>query len=447
VVSDRILIIEDEDTLRGNLATYLTRRGYDANGVSTAAEGLSALGERPYDILITDLYLKDANGVEILRQLPAWSANTATLVMTAYGSMESAIEAFRCGVHDYILKPFSFTELDQKIASIVEHRKFVRETEQLRAQLHRVEVPGNIVFASPAMKDVMALVRRVAAYRSNVLITGESGTGKELIARAVHEFSRNPDGPFVPLNVAAIPEGLVESYLFGHEKGAFTGAGAARWGVFRAAAGGTLFLDEIGDLALPVQAKLLRALEEKEITPVGADVPIRVDTRIVAATHRNLEALVEQGKFRQDLLMRLSIVTIRVPPLRQRREDILPLTRHLIARHCREAGRPPLDVDSVVLHLLTSHDWRKGNVRELSNFLERAVILCDDDTIRISELPPELVEPHGPSPMSLKAALQAFERQYIARVLQTVKDDRALAAEILGISLSTLYRRLESGNP
>jgi DNA-binding NtrC family response regulator len=444
-VSNRILIIEDEDTLRGNLAKYLSGRGYEANGVSTAAEGISALGERSYDILITDLYLEDSHGVEILKQLPSWSANTTTLVMTAYGSMESAIEAFRCGVHDYVLKPFSFSELDRKIANIAEHRKLLRDNAQLRAQLHLTELHGNIVFASAAMKDVMELVRRVAAYRSNVLITGESGTGKELIAHAVHEFSRNRDGPFVPLNVAAIPEGLVESYLFGHEKGAFTGAGAARQGVFRAAAGGTLFLDEIGDLALPVQAKLLRALEEKEITPVGADVPMKVDTRIVAATHRDLDSMVEQGKFRRDLLMRLSVVTIRVPPLRQRQEDILPLTRHLIAKHCREAGRPLLDIDSVVLHLLASHDWRKGNVRELSNLLERAVILCDDDTIDTSEMPPEIVEPHGPSPMSLKAASQSFERQYIARVLRSVKGDRAVAAEILGISLSTLYRRLESG--
>ncbi len=446
VTPDRILIVEDEDTLRGNLATYLAGRGYDASGVSTVADGISALCERSYDVLLMDLYLEDTNGIEILKRLQSESANTTALVMTAYGSMESAIEAFRSGAHDYILKPFSFTELDRKIASIAEHRKRVRETKQLRAQLHLAEAPGNIVFASPAMKEVMTLVKKVAACRSNVLITGESGCGKELVARAVHASSRNPDGPFVPLNVAAIPEGLVESYLFGHEKGAFTGAGAAREGVFRAAAGGTLFLDEIGDLALPVQAKLLRALEEKEITPVGADVPIKVETRILAATHRDLEAMVDKGKFRQDLLMRLSVITIQVPPLRQRREDIVPLTRRLISRHCREAGRPPLDIESAALQVLTSYDWRKGNVRELSNVLERAVILCDGETIDASELPLELVEPHTAAPMSLKAAASNFERQYIARVLQTAGGDRALAARILGVSLSTLYRRLDSGN-
>jgi transcriptional regulator with PAS, ATPase and Fis domain len=215
-------------------------------------------------------------------------------------------------------------------------------------------------------------------------------------------------------------------------------------GVFRAAAGGTLFLDEIGDLALPVQAKLLRALEEKEITPVGTDLPMKVDTRIVAATHRNLEGMVEQGRFRRDLLMRLSVITICTPPLRQRQEDILPLVRYLVARHCREVGRPIVDIESAALQVLMSYDWRKGNVRELSNVLERAVILCEDETIGTNELPLDLVESHAPGPMSLRMAAQAFERQYIARVLQTVNGDRALAARVLGVSVSTLYRRLDS---
>ena len=443
-MSDRILIIEDEETLRNNLAAHLTNRGYEANAVGTGAEGIRALAERPYDFLITDLYLEDIDGVEILKRLQTWSADTTTLVITAYGTMESAIEAFRCGAFDYIVKPFLFTELDQKIENISMHRKLIRENTLLRTRLHATHSPDNIVFVSQAMKEVMALVKRVAAFRSNVLITGESGTGKELIAHALHECSPASEGLFVPLNVAAIPEGLVESCLFGHEKGAFTGAGAAREGVFRAAAGGTLFLDEIGDLALPVQAKLLRALEEKEITPVGADVPMNVDTRIVAATHRNLEAMVEQGGFRRDLLMRLNVITIRTPPLRQRQEDILPLARYFVRRHCREVGRPTLDIEHAALQVLMSHDWRKGNVRELSNVLERAVILCENETIGINDLPLELVESHVPGPVSLKKAAQDFERQYIERVLLTVNGDRALAARILGISLSTLYRRLES---
>jgi DNA-binding NtrC family response regulator len=446
IMLDRILIIEDEDTLRGNLATYLASRGYEADAVGSAAIGIRALAERPYDILITDLYLEDSNGLEILKRLQSWAVTTSALVMTAYGSMDSAIDSFRSGAIDYIVKPFSFAELEQKIENISKYRKLDRENTLLRTQLHAVESPKNIVFASPAMRDVMALVKRVAASRSNVLISGETGTGKELIARALHEFSRVSEGLFVPLNVAAIPEGLVESYLFGHEKGAFTGAGTTREGVFRAAAEGTLFLDEIGDLALPVQAKLLRALEEKEITPVGADVPMKVNTRIVAATHRDLEAMVEQGRFRRDLLMRLSVITIRTPPLRQRQEDILPLTRYLVARHCREVGRPILDIESAALQVLMSYDWRKGNVRELSNVLERAVILCEGETIGTDDLPLELVESHAPGPMTLKQALQVFERQYIARVLGNAKGDRALAARLLGISLSTLYRRLEPGD-
>ena len=445
-MSDRVLIIEDEDTLRGNLARYLRGRGYDTNGVGTGAEGIAAVSEQAYDIVITDLYLEDINGVELLKQLRSSSVTAATLVMTAYGSMESSIEAFRCGVHDYILKPFSFSELDRKLAGIGEHRRVVWEIEQFRAQFHLAEAPRDIIFASPAMKDVMTLVKRAAPYRSNVLICGESGCGKELVARAVHEFSRNRDGPFVPLNVAAIPEGLVESYLFGHEKGAYTGAATAREGVFRAAAGGTLFLDEIGDLALPVQAKLLRALEEKEVTPVGADVPMKVDTRIVAATHRNLEGMVEQGEFRQDLLMRLGVVTVHVPPLRQRREDIAPLTRHLIARHCRDAGRRPLDIESSALHTIISYDWHKGNVRELSNVLERAVIMCDEDTIHITDLPLQFEEVQEAGHIGLKPALQAFEREYISDALRHAGGDRTVAARILGISLSTLYRRLDSDN-
>ncbi len=245
------------------------------------------------------------------------------------------------------------------------------------------------------------------------------------------------------MNVAAMPDGLVESYLFGHQKGAFTNAGTAREGVFRAAEGGTLFLDEIGDLALPVQAKLLRALEEKEITPIGTDVPITVDTRIVAATHRDLEVMVDEGRFRQDLLMRLNVITIRIPPLRERPEDIQPLVRHFIARHCNRAGRPPLGIQDSALEALMSYGYRRGNVRELSNIVERAVILCEQDAIGADDLPTELVGSRAPAAIDLREAVRAFERQHVTRVLHSVQGNRELAARILGISLSTLYRRLD----
>jgi len=439
----RVLIIDDEDTLRTNLSTFLTRKGYSAQGVASAAEGIKALAERQCDILITDLCLEDGDGIQVVKQIQSWGLDATVLVMTAYGTLESAIEAFRCGVHDYILKPFSFDELERKLENITKYRQLQRENTLLRAQLHAVEPPSELVFTSNAMKELMAVLVRAAQASSNVLIYGESGTGKELVARALHRFSRNKDGLFVPLNVAAIPEGLIESNLFGHEKGSFTGAAAARPGAFRTAAGGTLFLDEIGELPWPAQAKLLRAIEEKEITPVGADVPQKVNTRVVAATHRDLEGMVRQGSFRQDLLMRLNVMPLYLPPLRERKEDIPPLTRHLVAMHCHELGRPVLPIDRTAFQALLSHDWERGNVRELSNVLERAVILSDGPTIRKEHLCLEPFRERRQRPLNLREAVIDFERGHVAWVLEGVNGDREQAAELLGVSLSTMYRHLQ----
>ena len=439
-----ILIVEDEEGLRKNLATFLSREGHDAACAASGAEAVELLAQRSFDIVITDIQLGDVDGLELLKRVRSEAPDTVVLMMTAYASIKSAVEAFRNGAHDYLLKPFSLQELRQKINNIAQYRKLIRENAFLRREIQHQCDDFNMVAESEAISELKRLVRKVAASRSNLLITGESGTGKELVSRAIHALSPNPDSLLVALNVAAIPDTLIESYLFGHERGAFTGADRARRGAFRKAEGGTLFLDEIGELPLQVQPKLLRALEEKEIMPVGADVPVKVDTRVIAATHRDLEQMVEEGSFRQDLLLRINVLTVHIPPLRERVEDIPPLVTHFVNRFCRELRRPRLNVDNRVMRRLMSYHWSKGNVRELSNVIERAVILSEGDSIRVEDLPDVFQSPRASSTTTdLRKAVKQFEYQHIASVLETVEGNRELAAHALGISPATLYRHME----
>ena len=441
-MDEHILVVEDEETLRNNLATFLERLGCKVTTVATGEQALGELSEQSFDILITDIYLPDIDGLQILRQVQSWSLDITTLVMTAFGSMESAIEAFQCGAHDYLLKPFTFEDLEQKLANILAHRGLIRENRWLRARIHGKDNPGKIVHRSRVMQDLLLRVKKLASLRCNVLITGETGTGKELIAHALHQQSSRCDAPFLAFNVAAISEELMESHLFGHRRGAFTGASYDRDGFFQAATSGSLFLDEIGELPLSMQAKLLRAVEEKEIIPVGSDCPIKVDTRIIAATHRNLQDMADNGSFRQDLLMRLDVVRLEAPPLRDRKEDIPLLVRHFIARHSREMGRSGLALHPDALNCLLAHDWNKGNIRELSNVIEHAVIECDGDTIGTEHLPMHVDMVSPTSTQDLKGAVRDFEHRYISSVLESVEGNRNHAANLLGISVTTLYRHL-----
>ena len=443
-MGERILVVEDEATLRANLQRYLERQGHRVSATGDGDEAIELLGGGPFDVVLTDLRLPGTDGLAILEYVRASSPDTVVLIMTAYASVASAVEALRRGAHDYLLKPVSLAAVEAKIDRIAESRALARENARLRGLLRADGDPASLLeLESRAMKELVAMVRKVAGGSSNVLVAGESGTGKEIVARAIHDLSERRDGPFVPVNVSAIPEHLIESTLFGHERGAFTGADRRREGLFRAADGGTLFLDEIGELSLPLQAKLLRAVETKVVMPVGSDRGERVETRIVSASHRDLSAMAEERAFREDLLYRLSVIRIDVPPLRERVEDIPTLVSRFVARQAREQSRRVRAVEPAALQRLMRYRW-PGNVRELSNVIERAVLLAETDQVRLDDLPAEIRGAEvDPDESRLDTAMASFERRHIASVLASCDGNRERTARTLGISPATLYRRLE----
>ena len=452
---ESILVVEDEATLRTNVARYLSRAGHT---VATAACGRAALAElerRSFDIVITDLRLGDIEGLAVLDHVRASSPESVVLIMTAYASVDSAVEALRRGAHDYVLKPLSLADLLKKVEHIAEHQRLERENARLRTML-RGESDALTVLrrGGRTINDVCDIIEKVAASSANVLVVGESGSGKELVARAIHERSARNDGPMITLDVSAIPEALVDSQLFGHERNAFLGA-ERREGVFRAASGGTLFLDQIGELSQAVQSKLLRAVESKEIVPLGADQPLKVDTRIVAATHRDLSSMVASGSFRHDLLHRLSVVEIRLPPLRDRLDDVPVLATQFLFTHARAQRKPARAIAPDAMELLCRYRW-PGNVRELSNVLERAVILSSGETLGRADLPAELggtppastpppasVTETEPEALDLETATHSFQRHHVARVLDRASGNREAAAKLLGLAPATFYRYLQ----
>jgi DNA-binding NtrC family response regulator len=370
--------------------------------------------------------------------------------MTAHGSVDTAVEALRAGAADYILKPIVFDDVLAKVDRVLEYRALAWQTQMLRREIDQRYEFDEMVGSGAAMRDVFNLIRKVAPTQATVLITGESGTGKEVVARALHRYSRAANRIFLPINCAAIPEALLESQLFGHVRGAFTGAIAAQEGLFARARGGTIFLDEIGDLPLSLQSKLLRAIESKEILAVGSTQPITVEVRIVAATNRDLRAMVEAGTFREDLYYRLNVVEIPLPPLRERRENIPELVEYLVRRHNRDMKTAYRGVDGGALKLLVSQPW-KGNVRELDNAIEHAMILGNGEWITVADLPRGLRDADAILPPvgdDLRDALRAYERIHIETVLRRIGSDKRLAADALGLSLSSLYRKMnELGIP
>lgn len=447
-MKEKILIVDDETGLRRNIICFLERRGHEAFGASSVHEARKKLEQVTVDVMLTDLKLADGDGIELVNLVRDRELNTTVLLMTAYASVESVIEAFRRGACDYLIKPFSLQELGNKIENISRYRRLIQQNTYLRQQVQNGADNTRIIASSDIMANMMSLIEKVAATPSNVLIFGETGVGKELVAKKIHELSACRDELFVPLNIAAIPDTLVESHLFGHRRGAFTGADREREGAFRAASGGTLLLDEIGELPLHIQPKLLRALENGEITPLGSDLPEHVNTRVVAATHRDLEVMVREGSFRQDLYMRLNMFTVQVPPLRERKDDIRQLTEHFLNRHCRAVGKIINGIDNKAMSYLTGHAWIKGNVRELSNVIERAVILCDGEQLQVDDLPYDIVgvEQSQPS-FDLRSAITKFEFGHITTVLESVNGNREMAADVLGISVATLYRHLSRFKP
>ncbi len=441
----RILIADDEASIREGLVDVLTEEGYDVTGVGDGREAVSAIEQCSYDVVVTDLRMPEMDGLEVLRRVRELSPQSLVLLITAYASVETAVEALRNGAHDYILKPLIVEDVLSKIHRLFEFRRLAWETQMLRREIASRYELDQMVIRSPAMREIFALIQKVGPTNSTVLITGESGVGKEVVARAVHAFSPRHDKLFLPVNCGAIPENLLESELFGHARGAFTGAASAHEGLFQRARGGTMFLDEIGDLPSGVQVKLLRALESREILALGTNTPVMTDVRIIAATNRNLERAVAEGKFREDLFYRLNVVGIEVPPIRQQREAIPALVEYLIRRHNAELKKNYKGVDNATMRVLIAHSW-PGNIRELDNVIERAMILGNGEWITPADLPPA-IQQHSESLSSvadnLKEAIRAYEKIHIRNVLRRVSGDKRKAAMLLGLGLSSLYRRIE----
>ena len=452
----QILVIEDDAANRKALARTLTREGYSVESFDAAGEALAYLQTHPEVFLVlTDLRLPEIDGFGVLERARAIDSQVRVLMITGHASVESAVDAMKKGADDYLTKPINVDELRERVAGLMSTWKLSRRVDELETRLG--EKFGKLIGQSRAMEALFRQMDLVAAARSNVLINGESGTGKELVANALHDHSPRQDKRFLPINCAAIPAEILESELFGHEKGAFTGASARKVGKFELADGGTLFLDEIGELPLDMQVKLLRVLEQREFMRVGGTETIHVDIRLVAATNRDLEAAVAEGTFRNDLYYRLKVVTLTIPPLRERREDVPLLIRHFLDRFAEENGREGLRIGPHAMRALCEGRW-EGNVRELKNVIESLVVLTPQDEIGLEDLPPELrpsetwpVPTPGPQPTAAAVdggdealpTMEELERQAILRALERTGGNRTQAAEILGIGLRTLQRKLK----
>lgn len=443
-MKSRILIVDDEKAIRESVSLVLSEEGYATEIASTGTEALQFMNEQDFDILITDLKMPEMDGIKLIKQSLKICPQTSVIIITAHASVESAIEALRIGAFDYILKPFDFDDLLLKVQRLLNHKELALENQALRKEVEDKYDFSNIIGQSPEMQSVFRLIQKVSSTKGNVLITGKSGTGKELVARAIHFHSQRKNKRFVAINCGAIVGTLMESEFFGHKRGSFTGAINDKDGFFKIANQGTLFLDEVGDISLPLQVKLLRAIEETEIYPVGASNPIKVDARIIAATNRNLAKEVEKGNFREDLYYRLNVVEIQLPSLTSRKEDIPLLVQHFIQKYNRELNRNIRNPDNKTMRILRNHDW-KGGIRELENVIERALILCESDVITPKDLPPNMVniEIEDEMPTRLKDAVAYFERDHIKRILQKTAINKEKTASILGISLSSLYRKMD----
>ncbi|HOX04887.1 MAG TPA: sigma-54 dependent transcriptional regulator [Planctomycetota bacterium] len=437
----RILVIEDDTDVREQLLATFRDEGYEVTACGTVREGKALLKSTGFALVTTDLRLPDASGLEVVRHIQASCPDCPVLVLTAFASVDSAVEAMRHGAFHYLAKPFSVNGLLVEVERALEHARLLRERSQLRERLSAESGLGRILGGSPAIESVRGLIREVARTSTTVLITGETGTGKELVANALHYESPRATGPLVKLNCAALTETLLESELFGHEKGAFTGAERSRAGRFERADGGTLFLDEISEMGPHVQAKLLRVLQGEAFERVGGDQPLRPDVRLVAATNRDPQQAVAEGKLRQDLFFRLNIVCVEVPPLRKRPEDIPLLARHFLGIFADRFGRGQASLDDEALNALCAYPW-PGNVRELENCIERAVIVAQDGTVRRRNLPAPIsgieAEPPG-APLNL----EALEKRAILQALRETGGNKSQAAAKLGIFPSSLYKKMK----
>jgi DNA-binding NtrC family response regulator len=438
----RILVVDDEANARTALAELLKEEGYT---VETAADGFKALGklaEFSPELVLTDLKMPGMDGLELLRKIRGQADDTVVLVMTAFGAVETAVSAMKEGAADYLTKPLNMTELSLVLERETERLRLRREAGMLRARLAERYSFENIIGNAPAMQAIFKTVAQVAASRASVLITGESGTGKELIAAAIHQRSPRAGGPFVKLHCAALAETILESELFGHERGSFTGAAGRREGRFHQANGGTLFLDEIGEVSPAVQVKLLRFLQDHEFERVGGNETIRVDVRIIAATNKDLKAEVARGRFREDLYYRLNVINLEMPSMRDRVSDIPLLAMHFLKKYAADNGKSIEGFTDEALGRLSGYSW-PGNVRELENVVERAVVLCTDARIGVAELPPHIVPQRDPSGVHIPGStLEEIERYAILKALEATGGSTSRAAEMLGISVRKIQYKL-----
>lgn len=441
------MIVEDDAEMSRLLSELLTEEGY---AVETFADGHVALEnyrQGSFQLVITDLAMPRMSGNELVKRLREIDSDVLILVITAFGSVESAVETMRAGAFNYLTKPFHTQEILLTVSRALETHGLKQEVRRLKKEVSGRHDFGNIIGRSPAMQRVLELIAQIVDAPANVLITGESGTGKDVIAKAIHYNSNLRNGPFVAVNCAAIPETLLESELFGYVRGAFTDAKRDRRGLFQEAGSGTLFLDEIVEIPLSLQAKLLRAIQEKEVRPVGANKTETVDVRILAATNRSVEDAVHEGKFRQDLFYRLNVIRIELPPLRERREDIPVLAEHFLRKFGALLNRPSRTIDPLVMEVLISYPW-PGNVRELEHTLERAILLSRTSTITRDDLPGQILassrhEVSLAEALSRRYTLRELEWAYIQRVLEATRGNKTEAAAILGVDRTTLYRKME----
>lgn len=442
-MTKKVLVIDDEAGMRDMLRLVLERGGYEVFEAPDAQSGLKLLEDEGMPLVLCDIRMPGADGLDFLREFRNRDLSGTVVMMSAYGSIDTAVECLKAGAWDYISKPFKPDEVLLTLAKAEERLRLLRENETLRLSAGKLKTPEEMVFRSQTMQRLMEQVQRLAGVGSPVLVTGETGTGKELVARALHYSGPRKEGPFLAVNCSAIAGNLLESELFGHARGAFTGADRARDGLFLAASGGTLFLDEIGEMPLELQPKLLRVLQESEVRRVGETRPRRIDTRVVVATARDLHAEVEQGRFREDLYYRLAVVELHLPPLRDRLEDVPLLARHFVDRICRREGRIPPVLTDAVVHRLRDYHW-PGNVRELENFLERTLIFCRKEIIDVEDLPWEFRRQSRDrsESFSLKKAVPRLEREYIRKALAATGGNRTRAAELLEISLRALHYKI-----
>jgi two-component system response regulator HydG len=441
----QLMVIDDLDSARQMMKRTLAR-SYDVYDFASVADALPAVERADFDAIVTDLRMPGLDGIEGMRRFKAKVPEIPVILVTAFATVETAVEAMKAGAFDYLKKPFEPEELELVVARAVDHAKVKKENARLRSALQGAFSVHGIVGKSQPMKDLVSMLERIAPSDVPILIEGESGTGKDLLARAGHALSSRAAGPYVALNMSAIPENLAESELFGHEKGAFTGADQPRPGFFAEAEGGTLFLDELGLLPPALQPKLLRVLQDGEFIPVGSRKPRKANVRVIAATNEDLQKRVKEGRFREDLWFRLRVVPLRLPPLRERREDIPLLVEHLVQKHALRLSRPPLQPDAEAMRAILDHPW-PGNIRELEHAIERGLLLARGEAIALGDLPPELAAPAAEggaagSEGRYRKARDAWEKRFLEDVLREAGGQVTKAAELAGLHRSTFYEKL-----